>query len=176
MPAKEVLRLGEAMFAKKRDIDTLHQEIALNFYPERADFTDKRTQGQEFAEDLFTAVPVLARRELGNLMSASLRPAGQRWLGAHVDDIGLDKGDDERAFLDLISEIQWRAMYEKRANFVRATKSADHDYAAFGNTVIYLDLNSDGNGLLYRNYHLRDNASANGMRRHASWKVRSPAR
>jgi hypothetical protein len=158
MPAKEVLRLGEAMFAKKRDLDTLHQEIALNFYPERADFTDKRTQGQEFAEDLFTAVPVLARRELGNLMSASLRPAGQRWLGAHVDDIGLDKGDDERAFLDLISEIQWRAMYEKRANFVRATKSADHDYAAFGNAVIYLDLNSDGNGLLYRNYHLRDNA------------------
>ena len=158
MPAADVLKLGESLFQKKRNIDTLFQEIALNFYPERADFTDEFSVGEEFAQDLFTSVPVLARRELGNMMSASSRPAGQRWLGQHVNDIELDRQDDVRAFLDLISEIQWRAMYEKRANFVRATKAADHDFVAFGNAVIHLGLNSDANGLLYRSYHIRDNA------------------
>jgi hypothetical protein len=37
--ARDVIRIGDALFSKKRPVDSLFQEIALNFYPERADFT-----------------------------------------------------------------------------------------------------------------------------------------
>jgi hypothetical protein len=154
--SRELVRIGNKLFGDKREVDSLWQEIAYNFYPERADFTDERSWGDEFSDHLFSSIPSLARRELGNLMSANLRPQSQRWFSVHVGDIDLNDADQERRFLEHVTEIQWRAMYEPRANLIRATKETDHDYVAFGNGVIYVTLNTDGNGLLYRNYHLRD--------------------
>lgn len=152
--AREVLRIGDAEFAKKAQINSLHQEIALNFYPERADFTTVRNEGEEFADHLFASYPVLARRELGNMLGEFLRPG--KWFAIHVDDEDLDNGDEERRFLEHITAIQWRAMADPLANLVRSTSQADHDFAAFGNGVLRASLNLAGDGLLFRNYHLRD--------------------
>ena len=158
--AREVVRIGNKMFANKRNVDSLWQEIALNFYPERADFTTKRDDGEEFSDHLFSSYPVLARRELGNLFASNLRPRTQKWFSIHTEDEKLDEGNEERKYLDRLSDIQWRAMYDPPAQFVRATKEADHDFAAFGNAVIKSSPNIAGDGLLYVNYHLRDNAWA----------------
>lgn len=156
--ARDALKMGDKLFDNKRDVDSLWQEIALNFYPERADFTTKRNAGDEFANHLFSSAPVLARRELGNLMSASLRPRSQDWFSVHVDDEDLDNGDAEREYLEHITKIQRQFMYEAEAGFVRATKQADHDFAAFGNAVIKFGPNFNNDGLLFQNFHLRDNA------------------
>lgn len=156
--ARDVLKIGDRLFDQKSQVDSLWQEIALNFYPERADFTSKRNEGEEYADHLFSSYPVLARRELGNMLGASLRPRSQKWFSIHVDDEDLDNSDAERAFLERLSDIQRRAMYDGDANFVTSTKQADHDFASFGNAVIKFGLNIEGNGLLFRNYHLRDNA------------------
>lgn len=153
---KDLIRMGDALFGQKSTVDSLWQELALNFYPERADFTSKRNEGEEYSDHLFSSYPVLARRELGNLFSASLRPQSQKWFSIHVDNKDVDKGDEEREFLEFLSEIQWRAMYDRPAKLVKATKQTDHDYAAFGNGAIHVGPNNDLSGLLYRNYHLRD--------------------
>lgn len=156
--AKDVLKIGDDLFGKKTQVDSLWQEIALNFYPERADFTDKRNDGSEFADHLFSSYPPMARRELGNLLSASLRPRTQDWFSIHVEDEDTDKGDQEREYLEFLTKIQRRAMYDADAGFVGATKSADHDFVSFGNAVIKFGTNLTNDGLLFRNYHLRDNA------------------
>lgn len=154
--AREILRIGDAAFSKKRIVDSLWQEIAENFYPERADFTCERNEGDEFANHLYSSAPAMARRELGNLLSANLRPRAVKWFSIHVDDEDIDDGDEERAFLERLTGIQWRAMYDRASGFIRATKESDHDFSTFGNAVIRGSLNIAGNGLLYRNYHLRD--------------------
>lgn len=156
MSAKELIRQGTSLFSKKGPVDSLWQEIALNFYPERADFTDRRHEGEEYADHLFASYPTAARRELGNMFSASLRPESHPWFSIHVDDDELDKGHAERSFMEFLTTIQRRAMYDRPAMFVKATKESDHDYAAFGNCVLHVGPNSNLNGLLYRNYHLRD--------------------
>ena len=156
--AKDALKMGDKLFDDKREVDSLWQEIALNFYPERADFTSKRNAGEEFSDHLFSSAPVLARRELGNLMSASLRPRSQDWFSIHVDDDDLDNGDAERDYLERITKVQRQFMYEAQSGFVRATKQADHDFAAFGNAVIKFGPNFAYDGLLFQNSHLRDNA------------------
>jgi hypothetical protein len=158
--AREVMKIGEHLFSKKQQIDSLNQEIALNFYPERADFTEVRNQGSEFADHAFSSYAFQARQELGNLLSASLRPRGQKWFSLHVEDEHLDAGDEERLFLDHLRDIQWRAMYDHKAQFVRATKQADHDFASFGNAVIKFGPNLNADGLLFQNFHLRDCAWA----------------
>ena len=154
--ARDVVKMGDDLFAKKAPVDSLNQEIGLNFYPERADFTDKRNSGDEYADHLFTSYPIIARRELGNLMSASLRPRTQDWFSIHVESEQIDKGRAEREYLEFITKIQRRAMYDPMSGFVRATKQADHDFAAFGNAVIKFGLNFNNDGLLFTNYHLRD--------------------
>jgi hypothetical protein len=159
--AKEVIRIGDAAFSRKQQVDSLHQEIALNFYPERADFTTKRNEGEEFADHLFSSYPILAKRELANMLSELLRP--DKFLSIHVDDEELDNGDEERAFLEHLTNIQWRAMSDPAAQLVTAEGQTDHDYAAFGNGVLQFGTNVLGDGLLFRNHHLRDNAwSENG--------------
>lgn len=158
--ARDVLKFGDQLFEKKSALDSLWQEIALNFYPERADFTTKRNDGDEFADHLFSSYPVLARRELGNLFAASLRPSAQKWFSIHVDEDNIDEGDAERQFLEYLTNIQWRAMYDPAAAFVTETKQADHDFATFGNAVLKVTPNLNYDGLLFRNYHLRDCAWA----------------
>jgi hypothetical protein len=153
---RELLSIGDAMFSKRRVVDDLWQELALNFYPERADFTTVRNEGDEYSDHLYSSYPIIARRELGNLLSANLRPQSNKWFSTHITDSDLDEQSEESQFLEQMRDIQWRAMYEASTGFVRATKQADHDYATFGNAVIFVGPNSQVNGLLYRNYHLRD--------------------
>jgi hypothetical protein len=171
--AREVTRQGDKAFSDKRTIDSLRQEIALNFYPERASFTEQRDQGEEFADHLFSSYPVLARRELGNMLGEFLRP--DKFFKIEVDDEDLNEADAERAYLERVTDIQWRAMSDPRANMVRATTQTDHDFAAFGDGVLKYGVNIIGDGLLFRNYHLRDCAwSENGEGvvdcLHRNWK------
>lgn len=154
--ARDIVKMGDAAFQRKKPVDRLNQELALNFYPERADFTVERAIGDEMSDHLFASYPVMARRELGNLLGANTRPRDRRWFSAHVDDEQLDEDVSVRAFMEHITSIQWRAMYDRPALFVDATKQTDHDFAAFGNGVIRYGLNSAGNGLLFKNFHLRD--------------------
>ena len=156
--ARDVVKLGDKLFEAKRPVDNLWQEIALNFYPERADFTAKRNEGEEFSDHLFSSFPVLARRELGNVLSSYLYSRSQKRFSIHVADDELDKGDAERAFLERLTDIQWKAMYDAPAMLSDTMKMTGHDFAGFGNAVIKYGLNSAGDGLLFRNYHLRDNA------------------
>lgn len=154
--AREVIRIGKSLLGKKRRVDSLFQELALNFYPERADFTNERDDGEEFAAHLFSSYPVLARRELGNMLGASLRPRSQKWFSIHATDESVDADQQARLYLEYITNIQWKAMYARSAMLTRATKQADHDFTTFGNAVIKITPNLNYDGLLYQNYHLRD--------------------
>ena len=173
--AKFAVKIGDALFSQKQIVDNLHQEIAENFYPERADFTTERTIGDEFAEHLYTSYPVIARRELGNMMSSSLRRADTQWVSIHAKQKEVDKERDARAFLEFLSDVHFNILYQRGSNFVRATKEGDHDYAAFGNAVPQISPNLRGDGLLFRDHHLRDcawseNSESKIDAMHRNWK------
>lgn len=152
--ARDVLRLGDAKFSQRRGVDSLWQELALNFYPKRAIFTEKRDDGAEYSDHLYSSYPPLARRELGNMLDEFLFP--DRFFSIHVDDEELDEGDEERRFLEHLTEIQHRAMTDQNANLIGARTQTNHDFVTFGNGVLKYTLNLDSDGLLFRNYHLRD--------------------
>lgn len=157
--AKELLKQSEYLFGKKKSFDSLCQEIADNFYPERADFTVQRHLGEEFASNLMTSYPVLARRDLGNAFASMLRR--DKWFEIsvareeRVDNAG-------RKWLEWSTDVQRRAMYDRSAMFRRATKEGDHDFAAFGQCILQVSLNRNADGLLYRSWHLRDCAWTEG--------------
>lgn len=161
MDAKALAGLANSLFEKKRSLNSLHQEIGENFYPERADFTLSRSLGTDFAANLTTSYPVLCRRDLGNQFSTMLRPTARSWF--HPSRKFADpKGEDHetKQHLQWFEEVMRRAMYDRPSLFTRATKEADHDFAAFGQCALSIELNSRADGLLYRCWHLRDMAWA----------------
>jgi hypothetical protein len=146
---------GGQLFEKRSSLLALWQRIAENFYPERADFTTTRNIGREFGEWLTTGYPLLARRDLGNAFGTMLRPTSKNWF--HIRTTNWEAlGTEARAWLEMAENRQRRAMYARTSQFARATKEGDNDFAAFGQTVIQTTLNSHGNSLLYRCWHLRD--------------------
>jgi hypothetical protein len=150
------LKQGGKLFDSRSSLLSLWQEIADNFYPERADFTTIRNVGQEFADHLTTSYPLLARRDLGNALGSMLRPTSKEWFRLRTSQNWENLGTEARAWLEWASSVQKRAMYNRRAQFTRATKEADHDFATFGQAVIQTSLNKNADGLLYRCWHLRD--------------------
>ena len=153
--AKEIDRLCETLFSNRSGLDSLRDEQALNFYPERAGFMCPPQIGEDFSSHLTTSYPIVVRRDLGNSLSAMLRPQDKRWFGirAFEDD---SETDEELVWLERAARVQRNLMYDPKSCFVRATKEGDHDYVTFGNCVISLDPIIEKTTFLYRCWHLRD--------------------
>lgn len=150
-----ILKQGQHLFGKHDRMLNLWQEIAENFYPERADFTIKRSVGTEFGDYLTSSYPLLVRRELANAVSGLLRPTNKIWAHARTENWD-EVSSEGRAWLEAADDRQRRAMYYRDTNFSRATKEADNDFVTFGQAVLQASRNRDANGLLYRCWHLRD--------------------
>jgi hypothetical protein len=157
--AKELMKRGDKLFSAKGPFDSLCQEIALNFYAARADFTEKIELGSEFASHQVDSYPELVRRDLGNAFASMLRPSNQQWFQAHVDD-ELEQDRSVRAYLEYMTTVTSRIIYDPATNMRRTTAEADNDLAAFGNAVISVVDNKQRNGLVMRAWHLRDCAWA----------------
>lgn len=159
MDAKKLRDLSDSLHAKKSPLNSLWQEVGDNFYPERADFTLQRALGTDFAANLMSSYPVLCRRDLGNLLGTMLRRKEAPWfhLGIKYEDRDQDKTEDKQ-WLQYFEETMRRAMYDRPAQFARATKEGDHDFAAFGQCALSVQINKMGNGMLYQCWHLRDMA------------------
>jgi len=161
--AKTVKAQADYLFTKRSSLNDLWQQIADNFYPERAWFTVTREPGDEFASHLMTGFPVMARRDLGNAFGSMLRR--DKWFRIVPRDEEIEKHDVEaRRWLEHASDRQYRLMYDPRASFVRTTKEGDHDFTAFGQCAISIEVNQYQH-LLYRCWHLRDVAWAENISR-----------
>ena len=161
MSVEFIMSQGTKLFEERFNLLTLWQEIAENFYPERADFTTNRSLGYELAQGLASGSPILVRRELGNAIGGMLRPTNKVWAHARVDNWD-DVTTESRAWLERAEERQRKAMYHRPTGFARAVKEADHDFATFGQAVIQATYNRAFDGLLYRCHHLRDCAWTEG--------------
>jgi len=157
--AKSLIRRGDQLFSAKKPLDSRNQEIADNFYPERADFTVRRDVGTDWAEHLMTGYPAQIRRDLGNSLGSMLRPAAKQWFNIGIE--GMDELDhDAKMWVQMATQTQRNAMYDKKTMFKQATKQGDHDFATFGGACISVEVNRRDMTLLYRCWHLRDVAWA----------------
>lgn len=150
---REIKELGDKLFSLRYPVMSLWQTQAENFHVMRADFTRRRYFSEEFGSYLMSGRPARCHRDLMNSFSSMLRR--DQWFHAKTDSEQVNEDRDAKMWMDWASKTQRRAMYDRRAGFVRATKVADGDFCAFGNAVITRDV-VDYSHLLYRDWHLRD--------------------
>lgn len=150
---RDIIRIGDKQFSDRFPILSLWQAQAENFHVMRADFTRTRYISEEFGSYLMTGRPARCHRDLSDAFSAMLRR--DQWFHASTDNELVNEDRDAKIWLDWASKQMRRHMYDRRASFVRAAKTADKDFCAFGNAVITRDV-VDFSHLLYRTWHLKD--------------------
>lgn len=159
---RKLLTDGDKLFSAKKALDSFWQECALNFFPEMADFTTTRYLGEEFADNLTTSYPLIARRSLGDSIGSLLRPASLDttspgvWFTITTEDQRVAEIQEARRWLDWATGVQRRAMYDYMSGFVRATKQADHCFVTFGQAPISVQTTPLTDRLVYQTWHLRD--------------------
>jgi len=170
MKLEDLLSISDKLFSSQQVACSLWQTLAENFYPQRADFTSTRSYSDDFADNLLDSYPVLARRDLCDGFNAMLRD------GDFVE-IDVQGGADYagKGWLEDKSAKLLKLFRDHSSGFTRATKEGDHDYGTFGQCVISIEPNLKYNGLLYRNWHLRDCAWADSdsgdvEQVHRKWK------
>lgn len=171
----QLITQGNGLFSVRMPVVSLWQEQADNFYPERADFTVSRNLGRDFAANLSTSYPIIVRRDLANAFSSMLRPKGKDWFYMAIESEDLNANTNGQRWLEWATGVQRRAMYDRDAQFVRATKEGDNDFAAFGQCVLSVEMNMNNMSLLYRCWHLRDvvwreDAYGRIVEIHRNWK------
>ena len=155
MDAKALREQADDLFSKRSTLTLLWQELADNFYVERADFTIRRTIGTDYAAGLMTSYPPLCRRDLGDQIGSMLRPTNKAWSHMTTKDERRET-HEAKVWLAQADTAMRRAMYDPAAQFTRATKEGDHDFSTFGQCALSIELNRHANALLYRFWHLRD--------------------
>jgi hypothetical protein len=153
-----IIDIGNRLFAAKAPLLAHWQELADNFYYERADFTGPLPMGADYAAGSFSSRAALYRREMGNLYRPMLRP--DDFFEIKSLDDKRNKNPDARAWLQYATAMQRAVMYRNSANFSRATEAGDHDHLTFGQACVEVAATPDRRNLFYRNWHLRDVAWA----------------
>ncbi len=149
--AKELCRIGNALFSKKQPWDSLCQDIADNYYPIRSDFTRELTLGDDFCTNLMESYPVQARETLGNAPSAMLRQGD--WFEIKTGREEIDDAPGPARWLEYATKRYRRLVYDRRANFTASTIEVDHDWVAFGNGVISVEESPSRDHMLFRAWH-----------------------
>lgn len=162
MKARDIVERSGILFKDRRTLVSHWQDLAENFYPQRADFTIRRYIGEEFAEHLYSSYPIIVHRDLSNSFAAMLRPRAKQWFEISVEDED-NLSRAAKMWLQAATKKMRGAMYDRRAQFIRATSEGDADFALTGQCVITREINYGamaGPHLLYRCWHLRDAAWA----------------
>lgn len=153
--AETLLAQGDRLFEQVLPLRSLQQELADNFYVERADFTTQRSLGHDFAAHLTTSYPLKMRRDLANIFSTMLRPQEKMWARMKTRNFS-SLSEDSKRWLEQSSLIMRNAMYDPDSQFERSMSQADDDIATFGQAVISCEMNWSKKSLLFRTWHLRD--------------------
>lgn len=143
-------------FGKKGNLDHFWQTTAENHYPERANFTVTRSIGEDITSGLYSAEPILFRRDFGNFIGSTIRPEDREWFTPRVRNDTINNLQAVRSYLEPRARTMRSLLYDRRSQFSRAMTMADHDWAAFGNAVTSVEIRDDKSGLRFRNWHLRD--------------------
>lgn len=153
----------------KTQLNSFWQNVAYNFYPQRAFFTrtDPYPYGRDFASNLTTSYPLMVARDLANIISSYLRPSGQQWFKIGIANKKREQNlsNESLKFLEWATEQQNNFIHDRNSGFKKATEEGDYDFAVFGQCAISIEIDWKNTNLLHRCWLLRDLAWTEGANR-----------
>lgn len=154
--ALELIKRGDKRFQARQNLDSMRQEIALNFCPWHASFTTTLNWGEDFASHLLDGTPLLLARDFKAQIGSMLRPPGKQWFWDRTSHDDLNNDREARGYLDWRSRQKMRIIFDRATGAHRAFSQADEFFAFFGDAVLSVDLNATRSQLRFKTYHVKD--------------------
>jgi hypothetical protein len=154
--AIKLIKQAEAKFSGREQLDNFRQEVALNFAPWLASFTEELILGEDFMAHLIDSTPALLARDYISQIGAMLRPPGKQYFWHRTPHQELNDDVQVRTYLEARSKQMMRIMTDRVTDFAKATKRADEFYGLFGDCVVSVDTDDKGGSLRYLNHHTKD--------------------
>lgn len=150
---ESLMKMAEAAFTRFEPWRQLSQDIAANFYPMRADFTQS-LQLQDFASDLMDGSPLSMRENLGNAIDAMLRQG--QWFHVGTGDRERDDRPGNKVGLNRATDVLSAIIKNRKSNWRNATKEADMDWCSFGGCVMSVEEAPSRDHVMFRAWHPKD--------------------
>ncbi len=154
--AKELLKRGDARFAARADLDNFRQEIALNFAPWDASWTEELQWGEDFASHLVDGTPLLLARDYVNMIPSFLRPPGKQWFWRRTSSEDLNNDPQAREYLDWRSRQTMRIIFDRETGAQKAFKVSDRFYGLYGDAVLSVDTCDKQESLRFEAEHTKN--------------------
>lgn len=152
--AVNLIDRGNRRFAARIQLDQLRQEIALNFQPWDASFTEPLILGEDFAGHLVDGVPLLLARDYINQIGSMLRPPGKQWFHRRTSSEDMNNDREIREYLDWRSMQTMRIIFDRGTGSLRAFSKSDRMFGTYGDAVMAIDTNDEFNALRLHGYHV----------------------
>jgi hypothetical protein len=151
---RNLVEIGNRLFSQREPMNRFFQECCEQFYAARADYTGPISFGEDFAAHHDDSYPEQARETLANAIEATLRNGD--WFEVKTGFEEIDEVPAVASWFEGATKRFRRLIYDRRANFKRATTEADHDWVSIGNLVVSVEESPDRSHFYFRSWHVRD--------------------
>lgn len=153
---RELMAVSARLFSKKDKVNQRNQLVAEHMYPMRADFTQEREDGEDFASLIYDSYPLLARETLQTNIGSMLRQGP--WFEVKTGDEERDERVENAVALEYATKRMRTIINSPHSGWGRASIEADGDWVAFGNPVLSVEESGNRQHLVIRAWHPKANA------------------
>lgn len=150
----------EKLKSDRRVLDEEYDDLARLLHPTRLGFTTDITKGGSRTDDSYDSTPHQARWQLARSTEGFVTPKGGKlWMAIEIEDEDVMDDHDVREWLEDVTNIVHKAIYEPRAQFHRAAGAMYDDLVAFGAAPFSMFERYDENGFarpVFQSLHLKN--------------------
>jgi len=151
---EQLLKRLDALKGIRATFDTHWQIVADRVWPDWADFTTERSQGERRGQQQFDATAAYALERFAAVLETFLTPRAQTWhdLRSNVEEFNDEGGVKE--WFDEVAVRMHRMRAKPESGFYGAMQVAYKSHGAFGNAGLAIEPGRRG-GLVYVQRHIK---------------------
>lgn len=152
--ATRLLTFHERLKSRDANWQSLREELAELFLPNRQGFLGDEVDGNERMDRILSSAPLLARRALASAVSMMLRPPGRLFFGIQAMSDELNMVPQVRMWCEQVTKIIYDMIYDPRARMESNLAQADDDLVTFGDAIVRVGWDKAAKHLKYRTHSL----------------------
>jgi hypothetical protein len=154
--AEELLDRWQACRTRRQTLDTVWDQLAQMYRPQREGFTSQVSQGSSRMTQVYDGEQIEAVDELANSIESMLTPASEKWIEIGTENRIEAFDDDAARWCSEATDVLVDRMYDPRAGLQVAGPQVFGDLVTFGAAPLRVGERSDFSSFLFRTSHLRD--------------------
>lgn len=151
---QQLLKRLESLKGLRATFDTHWQVVADRTWPDWADFTTERSQGERRGQQQFDATAAYALERFSAVLETFLTPRAQKWhdLRSNIEELNEERGVKE--WFDEVSTRMHRMRAKPESGFYGAMQVGYKSHGAFGNAAVSVEVGRRG-GIVYVQRHIK---------------------